>query len=152
MQSVVDVHVNVELKIRNIYASSLISGMHLARKTLGMRTDRLELCFAECSEQEQDSPSCMPKVPRYIVCIYIYIYTYIERERYIIYSYKYVCVYIYIYRERERCMYVYIYIYITKIHIPVSMKSTIISMALVFSMSRPRSPYFRVGGKMPNSS
>ena len=26
------------------------------------------------------------------------------------------------------------------------------SMALVLSMSRPRSPYFKVGGKMPNGS
>ena len=30
--------------------------------------------------------------------------------------------------------------------------NNLISMALVFSVSQPRSPYFKVGGKMPNSN
>ena len=36
--------------------------------------------------------------------------------------------------------------------IPMSAKQTLLSMALVFSVSRNRSPYFKVVGKMPNSS
>ena len=36
--------------------------------------------------------------------------------------------------------------------IPVSATWTIISMALVFSMSRPCSPYFKVGGRMPSNT
>ena len=98
-----------------------------------------------------------------MICPYLHlsIYLALSLSLYIyIYTYTHLYVYTYIY------IYIYIYIYSRQVGedaseqwlgcslklLPVSVKQALISMSLVFSMSRPRSPNSKVDAKVPHSS